>query len=481
MKWQLLFVFFVLCLAESEVVVLTDDNFETTIKSNPVVMVKFFAPWCGHCKNLAPEYERAAKLAKEQNLPYIIADLDATVNRITSDSQDIQGFPTMKLFINSEVLEYSGERNAEAILAFISRNVRPFKELKTVEEVEELRKAKGLRCILVGNMSADNFVAVAKTEFEFEFFRAEYEVMKKVFANVTKDCVVLLKDFDERFALLTKELSEENLKEFLTTEMLQTVNEMSQKVFDQVFQPNARTGIILLRSDTDPNLKAYQAEFAKVAKALKSNKLVFIESNGEDNWGNRLINALGIEDQPLPIIAAAQTKEAVLKYLFKDPFTKQGIQKFIQDVEKGEAKAYYKSEAVPESNPGPVYKVVSKNFKHEVLDNENDVMVKFYTPYCGHCKKLAPAYEKLAEAMKMNDKLKFMEVDVSKNDIEGHPINSVPVIKFFPGKDKADVYTFSGERTEKNIAAFVQERSSHPVEIPDFLTSDCESIEVDDL
>jgi len=479
-KLFVLALLYVLCRTASDVVVLTDENFEDTIKNNSVVMVKFHAPWCGHCKSLAPEYEKVATLAKQQNLPYIIAEVDATIHRVTSDNQEIKGFPTMRLFINSEVVEYDGERNAEAILSFIKRNVMPVRELKSVEEIENLRKSRGLMCIIVGDVLS-TFIRVAKTEGEFEFFSAKYEDMVKVFPDVTKGCVVLLKDFDEGFSKLTKELTEVNLKEFLETEMLQTVNAMSQKIFDQVFKPNKRTGIFLIRSDTDPNLKTYQTEFLKVAKFFKSKDFVFIETNGQDNWGHKTKTALGIEEQPLPLIAAALKNDSVIKYLYKGDITEKNIKDFVEKVRERKAEVYYKSESIPINNPGPVYTVVSKNFKEEVLDNDDDIMVKFYTRHCGHCKKLVPIYEKLAEGMTINKKLKFMEVDVTKNDIKGHPVSSVPVIKFFPGKDKSNVQVFSGERKENVIAEFIKKHSSYQIELPDFLTTNCDLIEVDDL
>lgn len=48
-----------------DVIQLTDANFKETLEKNPVVLIKFFAPWCGHCKKFAPEYERLATMVKE--------------------------------------------------------------------------------------------------------------------------------------------------------------------------------------------------------------------------------------------------------------------------------------------------------------------------------------------------------------------------------------------------------------------------------
>jgi thiol-disulfide isomerase/thioredoxin len=55
-------------MTNSEVVTLTDKNFEETLKSAKYVMVKFYAPWCGHCKNMAADYVKLAELVKDNDV-----------------------------------------------------------------------------------------------------------------------------------------------------------------------------------------------------------------------------------------------------------------------------------------------------------------------------------------------------------------------------------------------------------------------------
>merc|ERR1712066_242712 len=82
-------------------------------------MVKFYAPWCGHCKKLAPIWEELAEKYKD-NDKIVIAKLDATTNEV--ENVKIRGFPTLKLFKsgNNEVVDYSGGRTLEDFVKFLS-------------------------------------------------------------------------------------------------------------------------------------------------------------------------------------------------------------------------------------------------------------------------------------------------------------------------------------------------------------------------
>lgn len=92
---------------EKDVVVLKEANFSEFLERNPYVMVEFYAPWCGHCKALAPEYAAAATELKGEA---VLAKVDGMEESGLMDTYEVQGFPTLYFFADGVHRTYSGLR-----------------------------------------------------------------------------------------------------------------------------------------------------------------------------------------------------------------------------------------------------------------------------------------------------------------------------------------------------------------------------------
>lgn len=107
--------------------VATDSNFDELISSNPYVMVEFYAPWCGHCKRLQPEYEKAAQIVGDRA---VLAKLDATTEKNSASKYNIQGYPTVLWFEYGKMKEeYEGGRSAEDISSWVLARVPSSRDL----------------------------------------------------------------------------------------------------------------------------------------------------------------------------------------------------------------------------------------------------------------------------------------------------------------------------------------------------------------
>ena len=97
----------------SDVISLTRDTFNDFIKEHDLVLAEFFAPWCGHCKALAPKYEEAATELKAKNIPLV--KVDCTEEEEVCSAQGVQSFPTVRVFRGLDSSKpYPGTRQTEA-------------------------------------------------------------------------------------------------------------------------------------------------------------------------------------------------------------------------------------------------------------------------------------------------------------------------------------------------------------------------------
>jgi protein disulfide-isomerase A6 len=109
--------------AASSVLDLIPENFDKVVlQSNKPALVEFFAPWCGHCKNLAPVYEELATKFAFAGDKVSIAKVDADEHKSLGKRFGVQGFPTLKWFDgkSEKPEDYTGGRDLESLSSWIS-------------------------------------------------------------------------------------------------------------------------------------------------------------------------------------------------------------------------------------------------------------------------------------------------------------------------------------------------------------------------
>merc|ERR1712217_69451 len=140
-------------------------------------MVEFYAPWCGHCKMLKPEYVKAAK-ELTPGIPVGACDLSVEENAPLAQKYQIQGFPTIVIFTDGKEERYEGERNAKALVeACRSKLPNTVINLKGKKTMKAFKKEKGLHAVLVHKKSKtpDHWKALA---LQFEGHMVFYESKK---------------------------------------------------------------------------------------------------------------------------------------------------------------------------------------------------------------------------------------------------------------------------------------------------------------
>jgi len=446
---------------EEDVLVLTTANFEETLKSNKYLLVEFYAPWCGHCKALAPEYAKAAGSLKAENSEIRLAKVDATVQSELSERYKVRGYPTLKFFIDSNPIDYSGGRTADEIVAWLKKKSGP--AATSIASAADLKKLQDESEVVVVGLfkSADSteaqaFQNVAKTldsvSFGISTEQAVFDELKS-----KPNSVVLLKKFDEGRNDLTDSLTEASIRTFIQANQLPLVSEFNQDTAQKIFGGDIKVHNLLFTSKKGANFDTQISEFKSAAQKFKG-KTIFVLIDTDVDENERILEFFGLKKDDTPQIRLISLGTDMTKYKPENPeLSASVIEKFVQDFLDNKLKPHLLSQDVPEDwDSKPVKVLVGKNFEQVAKDKKKTVLVEFYAPWCGHCKQLAPIYDELGEKFADRaDEFVIAKMDATQNELEDIKIQSFPTIKLFP-KDSDEVIDYNGERTLLGLTKFVE-------------------------
>ena len=473
---------------------LTDDDFQSYIDSHDIVMVKFYAPWCGHCKAFAPEYEKAVDIGEKHIPPFYLVNVDATVQKKLAETYEIQGFPTVKLFLKGrKPINYEGERKADAVIKFIEKKSGPVSnEILSIEDFLKEQKANDVIVVFGGDSNSQEFKEYlngVSSYDDIKFFHTTIQILKEgiekenakkeekedkvnnengkipQISELTKSSIVLFKNFDEKIDIFSESFESGLISQFIEKNFLPIVLPINQKTVQAVFSKGAEAMFLFMDSNKadSASISTNYAQFAKDNKG----KFMFFKAGIKGDLESRFAEFLKIKDKDLPRLEIFKPDQAdIARYLFNQiDFTYNSFAQFLKDFRGNKIERYFKSEEIPIRQESAVVKIVGKSWKNLVLDSKKDIFVKFYAPWCVHCKELAPKYVELAEKLKNFDNLMIAEVDATENDIPGISVRSFPTLKFFPSQSKHNPIDYSGDRNVDAMLKFIKEKSSTPIEV----------------
>jgi len=135
------------------------------------------------------------------------------------------------------------------------------------------------------------------------------------------------------------------------------------------------------------------------------------------------------------------------------------LKDFLTQLEAGNLEPYLKSEAIPDNSANAVKVAVAKNFDDLVMKNEKDVLVEFYAPWCGHCKKLTPVFDELGEKM-TNEDVEIVKMDATANDVPPQfDVKGFPTLYWLPKGSKKPT-SYNGGREIDDFIKYIAENAS---------------------
>uniref|UniRef100_A0A915ETN3 Protein disulfide-isomerase n=1 Tax=Ditylenchus dipsaci TaxID=166011 RepID=A0A915ETN3_9BILA len=465
-----------------EVVALTVETFDEFISDKPITLVEFYAPWCGHCKKLAPQYEKAARKLKEHNI--LLGKVDATVEKKLSDQYGVQGFPTMKIFRHGRRFDYDGPRDAMGIVNYmIEQSMDAAKELMSVKEAQKFMAFDDVTIIGFFNHPEgalfEAFIEAAeKTRSDFTVgYTTNKDVMKHFKASPNHIVLFHPEIYWSKYEPRTRVYSKGSASK---EDLLNFWKEYSTPLVGQKTRKNAPTRysklpLVVVYYNVDFTIQHRQGtqywrkKVLDIANKFKDQKYHFAVADEQEF--EQELNDLGLGDSGLEhnvVVFGVDGKKYPMNPDEFDDGLEENLQAFLAMINKGMIKPYVKSAPVPKDDKGPVKTVVGANFAKIVGDENKDVLVEFYAPWCGHCQKFESKYKQFATKWKSEQpNLVIAKFDATANDPpEKYAVEGFPTIYFAPAGKKDKPIKYSGNRDLNDLEKFVRKHAVKSFQTP---------------
>ena len=453
-------------------------GFKAEMSKFDTALVKFFAPWCGHCKRLAPEYEKASVDLANNDPPLPLVEIDCTSDNGKEICQEygVNGYPTLKIFRSGEFSsDYNGPRDSAEIVKYMLAQVGPAsKSFDSYSSMnEKLEQAKDV--VVVGLFDSDSDSLATKFHSTASKLRESVTFYHAYSSSVSDDLSSLkhlaeLNPSSPSVLLVRPSLMKNKFESFVNTydeskPLDQWVTSNYHGLVGHRTQSNMQDFklplvVVFYNVDYTKNPKGTNYWRNRVLKVAQNYPNVNFAVSSIDTFASE-VDEFGLtsENSKEPVVGARD--EHNKKYILSEKFSVENLENFVKKFVDGELEPYIKSEPVPADNSGPVKIAVGKNFDELVLNNKKDVLVEFYAPWCGHCKNLAPTYDELGKALQNEPNVEIIKMDATANDVPSpFEVHGFPTLYWYPSNTKKPT-KYEGGRDLNDFINYIAKHSTH--------------------
>ncbi|GAB0196350.1 protein disulfide-isomerase A2 [Grus americana] len=461
---------------EDGVLVLHEHNFARALSEHRLLLVEFYAPWCGHCQRLAPAFARAAAALRNESSPVRLGKVDATAQTALANEFGITSYPTLKFFRNgnrTHPLAYTGRMDTEGIVRWMQRRAGPSATL--LQDADTAAAFVGSQDLVVvgffkdlGSEAAQAFYDVAGEVVDMPFGVAEAAELFEVY-GLSADTVCLFKKLDEGRTDFPVDpergLDVVELTQLLRIHSLELVMEFTNETSDQIFGAKIPHHMLLFLNKSSSAHMALQDGFRAAAGTFRGKVLfVVVDVAG---YGADVLPFFGLTPDDAPTLRLVKMENNRKYRMDQDVFSDTAIRAFVQAVLDGKVKPHLLSAEPPEDwDTRPVKVLVGKTFEQVAFDETKNVFVKFYAPWCSHCQAMAAAWEELGERYKDHENIVIAELDATVNELENITINGFPTLHYFPAGPDRKMVEYKSARDVETFSKFLENGGTLPEEPP---------------